>query len=52
MHARYGVKSFILFPKIEDNLKSNYGEEAHNPGEGATSLVWAPRPLVLLLIMS
>ena len=27
----YGVKSFILFPKIEDSLKSNLGEEASNP---------------------
>lgn len=26
-----GVKSFVLFPKVHDNLKSVYGEEAHNP---------------------
>lgn len=25
-----GIKSFILFPKIADKLKSNYGEEAYN----------------------
>lgn len=25
-----GVKSFVLFPKIEDELKSNEGEEAYN----------------------
>mmetsp|Transcript_12843 Transcript_12843/g.20965 ORF Transcript_12843/g.20965 Transcript_12843/m.20965 type:complete len:396 (-) Transcript_12843:87-1274(-) len=27
---KYGVKSFILFPKINNDLKSNYGEEAYN----------------------
>ena len=26
----YGIKSFILFPKIADNLKSVHGEEAYN----------------------
>jgi len=26
-----GVRSFVLFPKVEDDLKSNYGEEAYNP---------------------
>lgn len=26
----YGVKSFILFPKIDNDLKSNFGEEAYN----------------------
>ncbi|KAJ8609141.1 hypothetical protein CTAYLR_006059 [Chrysophaeum taylorii] len=25
-----GVKSFVLFPKIADDLKSNFGQEAHN----------------------
>jgi porphobilinogen synthase len=25
------VKAFILFPKVSDNLKTNYGEEAYNP---------------------
>lgn len=28
---RYGVKAFILFPKIPDNLKTNFAEEAYNP---------------------
>mmetsp|Transcript_2818 Transcript_2818/g.2955 ORF Transcript_2818/g.2955 Transcript_2818/m.2955 type:complete len:394 (+) Transcript_2818:82-1263(+) len=27
----YGVGSFVLFPKVPDNLKTNYGEEAYNP---------------------
>ena len=27
----YGVGSFVLFPKIPDNLKTNYANEAHNP---------------------
>jgi delta-aminolevulinic acid dehydratase/porphobilinogen synthase len=27
----YGVGSFVLFPKVEDSLKTNYGEEAYNP---------------------
>lgn len=26
-----GVKSFVLFPKVDDDLKSNEGEEAFNP---------------------
>lgn len=30
-NSRYGIKSFILFPKIPDNLKSNFAEEAYNP---------------------
>mmetsp|Transcript_20801 Transcript_20801/g.26923 ORF Transcript_20801/g.26923 Transcript_20801/m.26923 type:complete len:394 (+) Transcript_20801:3-1184(+) len=25
-----GVQSFILFPKVEDDLKSNYGQESYN----------------------
>ena len=28
---QYGVRSFVLFPKVDDNLKSNRGEEAYNP---------------------
>ena len=28
---QYGVRSFILFPKVEDELKSNRGEESYNP---------------------
>jgi porphobilinogen synthase len=28
---RFGIKSFILFPKIPDNLKSNFAEESYNP---------------------
>lgn len=28
---KYGVKSFIIFPKVEDHLKTNRGEEAYNP---------------------
>eukprot|EP01036_Dinobryon_divergens_P032564 gene32564-42180_t len=27
----YGVSCFILFPKVPDNLKTNYAEEAYNP---------------------
>lgn len=27
----YGVVSFILFPKVADELKTNYAEEAYNP---------------------
>jgi len=26
-----GVRSFVLFPKVDDALKSNFGEEAYNP---------------------
>ena len=26
-----GVRSFVLFPKVSDALKSNHGEEAYNP---------------------
>lgn len=29
--VKYGVKSFVLFPKVVDSLKSNFGEEAYNP---------------------
>jgi porphobilinogen synthase len=29
--VRYGVTSFVLFPKVADNLKTNYAEEAYNP---------------------
>mmetsp|Transcript_21740 Transcript_21740/g.19811 ORF Transcript_21740/g.19811 Transcript_21740/m.19811 type:complete len:398 (+) Transcript_21740:30-1223(+) len=28
---KYGVVSFILFPKIPDSVKSNYAEESYNP---------------------
>ncbi|CEM00004.1 unnamed protein product [Vitrella brassicaformis CCMP3155] len=28
---QYGVKTFILFPKIPDQLKSNYADECYNP---------------------
>jgi porphobilinogen synthase len=28
---QYGVGVFILFPKVPDNLKTNYAEEAYNP---------------------
>jgi porphobilinogen synthase len=27
----FGVNTFILFPKVPDNLKTNYAEEAYNP---------------------
>jgi len=37
-----GVRSFVLFPKVSDGLKSNYGEEAYNP----TGLV--PRAVALI----
>ena len=28
---RYGVKTFVLFPKVPDELKTNLGVEAYNP---------------------
>lgn len=28
---KYGVGSFVLFPKVPDNLKTNFAEEAYNP---------------------
>lgn len=28
---KFGVKCFILFPKIPENLKTNYAEESYNP---------------------
>ena len=28
---QYGVRSFVVFPKVDDNLKSVRGEEAYNP---------------------
>jgi len=28
---QYGVRSFIVFPKVPDELKTNRGEEAYNP---------------------
>lgn len=28
---KYGVKTFVIFPKVPDALKSNRGEEAYNP---------------------
>ena len=28
---QYGVRSFVIFPKVEEKLKSNRGEEAYNP---------------------
>lgn len=27
----FGVRTFILFPKVPDSLKTNYAEEAYNP---------------------
>jgi porphobilinogen synthase len=27
----HGIKAFALFPKIDDGLKSNFGEESYNP---------------------
>lgn len=29
--VKHGVKTFMLFPKIEDSLKSNLAEESYNP---------------------
>lgn len=29
--VEYGVRSFILFPKVPDELKTNYAEECYNP---------------------
>jgi delta-aminolevulinic acid dehydratase/porphobilinogen synthase len=31
MQRSYGIKSFVLFPKISESLKSNYAEESYNP---------------------
>uniref|UniRef100_A0A7S2XYQ0 Delta-aminolevulinic acid dehydratase n=1 Tax=Fibrocapsa japonica TaxID=94617 RepID=A0A7S2XYQ0_9STRA len=28
---KFGVRSFVLFPKVDDKLKTNYGEESYNP---------------------
>lgn len=28
---QYGVKTFVLFPKVPDELKTNLGVEAYNP---------------------
>jgi len=28
---QYGVRTFVVFPKVDDALKSNRGEEAYNP---------------------
>lgn len=28
---KYGIGCFVLFPKVPDNLKTNYAEEAYNP---------------------
>jgi porphobilinogen synthase len=28
---RYGIGTFILFPKVPDNLKTNFAEESYNP---------------------
>ncbi|RYG68130.1 porphobilinogen synthase [archaeon] len=39
---QYGVRAFVLFPKVPDQLKTNYAEEAYNP----SGLV--PRALHLL----
>jgi len=38
----YGVRSFILFPKVPDELKTNYAEECYNP----TGIV--PRALAMI----
>ncbi len=31
MDCSYGIKAFVLFPKIPDHLKSNFAEESFNP---------------------
>ena len=28
---QFGVRTFVLFPKVDDNLKTNLGVEAYNP---------------------
>mmetsp|Transcript_4748 Transcript_4748/g.18978 ORF Transcript_4748/g.18978 Transcript_4748/m.18978 type:complete len:379 (-) Transcript_4748:62-1198(-) len=28
---QYGVRTFVLFPKVPDELKTNFGEESYNP---------------------
>eukprot|EP01040_Poterioochromonas_malhamensis_P007476 gene7476-8064_t len=29
--VKYGVRAFVLFPKVDDKLKTNYAEESYNP---------------------
>ena len=39
---QYGVNTFVLFPKVDDDLKTNYGVEAYNPNgivPGAISMI-------------
>jgi porphobilinogen synthase len=48
----YGVGSFVLFPKVPDELKTNMGEEAYNP-EGivprAIRLIKAKFPTAIMI---
>jgi len=45
---QYGVRSFVIFPKVPDKLKSNRGEEAYNPDgivpRSALALSPSPNP--------
>lgn len=48
---RFGVKTFILFPKVPDNLKTNMGEESYNPAgivPRALSLIKSKYPDVMV----
>eukprot|EP01038_Epipyxis_sp_PR26KG_P009268 gene9268-12485_t len=49
--VKYGVCSFILFPKVPENLKTNYAEEAYNPNgivPRALSLIKSKFPDVIV----
>lgn len=46
-----GIKSFILFPKVPDNLKTNYAEECYNPNgivPRALRMIKAKHPDVIM----
>merc|ERR1711871_866055 len=46
-----GIKSFILFPKVPDDLKTNYAEECYNPNgivPRALRMIKAKHPDVIL----
>ena len=47
----YGVVSFILFPKVDEKLKTNYAEESYNPNgivPRALSMIKSKFPDVIL----
>ena len=45
----YGVNSFILFPKVENKLKSNFGEESFNSSMYLPS--WSLWELNIMLVL-